>query len=103
MKLRLTDMFGTVQLVFDLSQTTDKDGELIKALNLETVIAVNGIVRERPEEMKNKSMKSGDIEVLVDKWHMLNPSATPPYDIRADKLVLHQYHTILTLQRLTKS
>ena len=37
----------------------------INDLRLEYVIAVEGLVRQRPSESINKKMKTGDIEVLL--------------------------------------
>lgn len=42
-------------------------------LRLEYVVAVEGLVRYRPEEAWNPTMKTGKIEVAAETIHLLNP------------------------------
>ena len=68
--LLLRDKTGTVQLMID---------ESIKSLEkatLESSICVEGKVVERPHGQGNQNMNTGDIEILVENLHSLNPSVT---------------------------
>ena len=61
----LRDFYGTTQIVVeDEAQLAQ-----IKALNKESVIAVEGVVRER--DSKNPKQLTGDIEVVPQKIEVL--------------------------------
>ena len=78
----LRDRYGITQLVFDESRTDKAVFELAKTLGREFVIQAKGIVIER--EAKNKSMATGDIEILVTELTILNAAITPPFTIEDD-------------------
>ena len=73
----LRDRYGITQLKFEQNNIQLFD----KAQNLgrEYVLKIVGKVVER--ESKNKNIKTGEIEVLVDELNILNPSKTPPFTI----------------------
>jgi len=73
----LRDRYGITQLKFEQKNVQLFD----KAQNLgrEYVLKIVGKVVER--ESKNKNIKTGEIEVLVDELNILNPSKTPPFTI----------------------
>ncbi|MBU0741008.1 aspartate--tRNA ligase [bacterium] len=73
----LRDRYGTVQAVFE-------DGDLPAAggsVKLESVIAVAGRVRPRPEGMVNENMATGAVEVAVSALEILNPSKPLPFQL----------------------
>ena len=76
----LRDRFGITQVVFnpDSSLEAHSTAHIIRP---EYVIAVDGIVRIRPEGMINPNLETGQIEVLVSSWKLLNISKTPPFQI----------------------
>jgi aspartyl-tRNA synthetase len=81
MFIDLRDRYGMTQLVFD----TEKNKELAQeagALGREYVIQVVGTVAERSN--KNSKMSTGDIEIIVEKINLLNPSELPPFTIEDD-------------------
>lgn len=85
--LVLRDESGEVQIVQDNSSLGTELNSVIntlKQLNLESVIYVNGLVRARPENMKNSSMKTGDIEVVIHSFHLLNPSDLLPFEFKME-------------------
>jgi aspartyl-tRNA synthetase len=72
----LRDRWGKVQVVFS--------GPLATAaarLRDEYVVHVSGAVRPRPEEFVNPKLPTGDIEVGVESFEVLNQSKTPPFRI----------------------
>ena len=73
----LRDVSGIVQLVFDPeNQDLFATAEKIRS---EFVLSVTGIVRERPQGTINDQMKTGEVELLVEKGEVLNTSETPPF------------------------
>ena len=78
--LNLRDRYGLTQVVVD-----DDASEELKALavNLkqEFCIAVEGLVRPRPDSMINKEMTTGEIEVKALKIEVLSKSEVLPFQI----------------------
>lgn len=74
----LRDRYGITQLVFNLELNSALCMEARK-LGREFVISAKGRVAERSN--KNPKIPTGDIEILVDSFTVLNPSKTPPFTI----------------------
>ena len=76
----LRDRMGLTQVVFspDIAPEAHKSAIILR---LEYVIAIKGRVRLRPEGMTNPNLKTGEIEVVVHEWKLLNTSKTPPFVI----------------------
>jgi len=73
----LRDRYGTVQIVFE-------DGDLPVAggnVKLESVIAVAGLVRPRPDGMVNETMRTGAVEIVVGELEVLNPCKPLPFQL----------------------
>jgi len=79
----LRDRGGITQVVFDPQRNTEAH-QRAHALRSEHVIAVRGDVRLRPEGMTNPKLKTGEIEVIVDEYRLLNTSLTPPFHLEPD-------------------
>lgn len=74
----LRDRYGITQLAFN--DDTDKEmNTRARNVSREYVIQVTGTVIER--ESKNKNNPTGDIEILVREFKVLNESVTPPFTI----------------------
>ena len=74
----LRDRYGITQLAFN--ETLDKNLSVkARKLNREWVIEVEGIVKERSS--KNLKIDTGEIEIEVEKFTVLNESKTPPFTI----------------------
>lgn len=74
----LRDRFGITQLVFN----TDDDAALCeraRKLGREFVLRIKGEVRERSS--KNSNIPTGDIEIRVLEFEILNAAKTPPFTI----------------------
>ena len=73
----LRDREGLLQVVFDPDRAEIfATAERIRG---EYVLAVRGVVRERPEGTINPNMPTGRVEVLATELSVLNRSETPPF------------------------
>jgi len=73
----LRDRDGLLQVVFDPDRAEIfAEAERIRG---EYVLAVKGLVRERPQGTVNPNMKTGQVEVLAHELVVLNRSETPPF------------------------
>jgi aspartyl-tRNA synthetase len=75
----LRDRYGITQLLFAESLNAQLDAS---PLGREYVLQVKGRVNERTS--KNANIPTGDIEILVDEFTILNKAATPPFTIQDD-------------------
>lgn len=76
----LRDRKGLTQVVF----TPEFNAQALEeahGLRSEFVMAVKGLVRERPKDMINPNLKTGEIEVAVTEFRLLSRSKTPPFII----------------------
>ena len=75
----LRDRYGITQLLFNEKLT----GQLDKnPLGREFVLEAKGTVSERSN--KNANIPTGDIEILISEFKVLNKSAVPPFTIQDD-------------------
>lgn len=74
----LRDRYGITQLAFN-EETNKEMCNRARSVSREYVIQVKGQVIER--ESKNKNNPTGDIEILVKEFAILNESVTPPFTI----------------------
>lgn len=74
----LRDREGIVQVVLDPSKA---ETSAAKNLRGEFVIAVEGVVRTRPEGMKNSKIATGEIEIEALRCEVLNEAAVPPFQV----------------------
>jgi aspartyl-tRNA synthetase len=72
----LRDRYGVTQVVFN-PEKAPQVHEKAHSLRDEYVIAVQGRVERRPQEMENPRLATGEIEVAVDGLKILNESRTP--------------------------
>ena len=73
----LRDRDGLLQIVFDPDRPEIfAEAERIRG---EYVLAVKGLVRQRPEGTINPNMATGQVEVLANELTVLNRSETPPF------------------------
>jgi aspartyl-tRNA synthetase len=75
----LRDRYGITQLLF--SETLNAELEA-NPLGREFVLQVTGAVNERSN--KNANIPTGDIEIAVTEFKILNKSAVPPFSIQDD-------------------
>ncbi len=77
----LVDRYGLVQVNFDTRSNPELYAQA-RELKAEWVVAVTGIVRRRPEGMRNPALATGDVEVLATELEVLSRAKTPPFEIR---------------------
>ena len=75
----LRDRYGITQLLFGEALNPQLDDQ---PLGREFVIQVEGTVTERSN--KNKNIPTGDVEITVSKFTILNKAQTPPFTIQDD-------------------
>jgi aspartyl-tRNA synthetase len=75
----LRDRYGITQLLFSESLNTELDAN---PLGREFVLQVTGTVNERSN--KNSNIPTGEIELTVTSFKILNKSAVPPFTIQDD-------------------
>ncbi len=76
MFLNIRDIKGEIQCVIEPESPYY---ELAKRLGSQYVVEIEGTVRKRPEDMINRDMETGEIEVVIEKLKVLNTSPTPPF------------------------
>jgi aspartyl-tRNA synthetase len=75
----LRDRYGITQLLFGEELNLELDEN---PLGREFVLQVTGKVQERSN--KNQNLSTGDIEISVESFKILNKSAIPPFTIQDD-------------------
>lgn len=75
----LRDRYGITQLLFGETLNKELDAQPI---GREFVLQVTGTVTERSN--KNPQIPTGEVEITVASYHILNASQTPPFTIQDD-------------------
>ena len=77
----LRDHYGLTQCVFD---SNIKNFKIIESLKLESVLKIIGKVVKRSKETINENLPTGEIEILVEEFIVLNQSDQIPFQISID-------------------
>lgn len=80
----LRDRYGVTQIKFD-PETDTRVHAAADALRSEWVVQVVGEVIARPDDMINKKLATGEVEIVVSDLEVLNTSKTPPFEIGDEK------------------
>ena len=98
----LRDRHGITQVVTNAEDAADAHVAAEPARS-EWVVQVEGTVRHRPEGTTNAELATGEIEVAVDRFVVLNPSKVPPFYINEEQPGLDESlrlkHRYLDLRR----
>jgi len=78
----LRDKAGLTQIVFDPDVTSNF--AKVEGFRREYLIEINGEVRPRPQGTINKKHETGEIEILVKSFEVINESKPIPFDIDED-------------------
>lgn len=84
--LDLRDRFGIVQVVANPEIAPDVHASIVE-VRMEWVVRVQGVVRRRPPGMENLNLATGEIEVEVHEFEVLNTAKTPPFLINKEEEV----------------
>jgi aspartyl-tRNA synthetase len=76
----LYDRWGLTQIVFDPEHSLEAH-KIAHTLRGQYVVAVRGDVKARPEGMANPNLETGEVDLYVTEFELLNSSKTPPFDI----------------------
>jgi aspartyl-tRNA synthetase len=76
--ISLRDRYGVTQIVFSQGVGNDQI-ELVRSLHPEDVIRVSGVVQSRPDGIVNKTIATGEIEILSERIEILNRSQILPF------------------------
>jgi aspartyl-tRNA synthetase len=82
----LRDRYGLAQIKFNPEKNKQAWDKADKLRN-EWVIQAKGMVIERPSEMVNEKMKTGEIEVEVRDLEIFSRSETPPFELEEEKKI----------------
>jgi len=95
----LRDREGLAQVVCDPDRV--ETFERANRVRSEYVLCITGLVRARPAGTVNPNLRSGAIEVLAHEVEILNPSATPPFQLDDENLseTVRLEHRIIDLRR----
>ena len=98
----LRDRHGITQVVTNAEDAADAHGAA-EPVRSEWVVQVEGTVRHRPDGTTNADLATGDVEVAVDRYVVLNPSKVPPFYINEEQPGLDESlrlkHRYLDLRR----
>ena len=82
----LRDRTGLTQVVFRPEQDPDLHRRA-RALRSEYCVSVRGHVDERPAEMANPDLPTGEIEVVAEQMELHSKSDPPPFDVSGSEEV----------------
>ncbi|MCB1135425.1 MAG: aspartate--tRNA ligase [Chlamydiia bacterium] len=85
----LRDRFGLTQLVFN-PMTHPEQHAMAEQVRSEWVISIEGEVIPRGEGLTNPKLDTGEIEVAVQKLHILSRAKTPPFSICEEQLDVNE-------------
>ena len=103
--LHLRDREGVVQCSFNADWAPPDVVAAAAAVGIETVVLVDGVVTERPAEMRNPEMATGDVEVRATALRVVGPAVTPAIPVALSKEAkppaedLRLRHRVLDLRR----
>jgi aspartyl-tRNA synthetase len=80
----LRDRYGITQVVTNADEAPDAHAAAEPARN-EWVVQVSGVVRHRPEGTTNAELATGEVEVAVDAYTVLNASKVPPFYVNEEQ------------------
>ncbi len=84
----LRDRYGLTQVVFDPDVT--KEFNKVESFRREFLIRINGVVRPRPEGTINEKHNTGEVEVLVSDFEVINSCDVLPFDVDKEDLNVNE-------------
>ncbi|MGI8999950.1 MAG: aspartate--tRNA ligase [Candidatus Limnocylindria bacterium] len=98
----LRDRHGITQVVTNAEDAPEAHAAAEPARS-EWVVQIEGVVRARPGGTTNSELATGEVEIAVDRFTVLNPSKVPPFYINEEQPGLDESlrlkHRYLDLRR----
>ncbi|KKP89213.1 MAG: Aspartyl-tRNA synthetase [Berkelbacteria bacterium GW2011_GWA2_35_9] len=85
--LDIRDRYGIVQVVI---LPGNNDYEKAEKVSIESVVSVTGEVVKRPENLVNKNIISGDVEIQSEKLEVISPCDKLPFELDDTSGVLEE-------------
>ncbi|MFH1173317.1 MAG: amino acid--tRNA ligase-related protein [bacterium] len=82
----LRDKTGLIQVVLVPQELDSASVEALPKIRPEFVVAITGVVNERPAAQANQAMATGKVEILAKKLEVISESQTPPFEIENETL-----------------
>ncbi|MFA4875322.1 MAG: aspartate--tRNA ligase [bacterium] len=82
--LGLRDRYGITQVVINPATAPKDVVTAAEGVRYEYVIEIEGTVSKRPEGQANAKMQTGEIEVAVESFDVLNAAKSPPFLVEDD-------------------
>ncbi len=79
--LDIRDNYGITQCVID---SDHQFFSLAESTRIESVIRINGKVVKRSEETENKNISTGDVEIKINEFEVLNASEVIPFQVSVE-------------------
>ncbi|MCQ2981624.1 MAG: aspartate--tRNA ligase [Treponemataceae bacterium] len=76
--INLRDRYGITQVVVDSDSPAELQ-DVAKTIRMEFCLAIEGVVRARPDTMINKDMATGEVELVAKKIQILAKSEVLPF------------------------
>jgi aspartyl-tRNA synthetase len=80
----LRDRFGTTQVTINPELVSSEIAKKASGVRYEYVLEIEGVVAKRPEGQTNKTMATGEIEVIANSLEILNASKPLPFLVEDD-------------------
>jgi aspartyl-tRNA synthetase len=93
----IRDREGRTQCVFDPSNMPQEVFERASSLRSESVVAITGKLRQRPEGTRNAKIPTGEVEVVAAELEVLNQAEVLPFPVD-DPEVANKVNEELRLQ-----
>jgi len=81
----LRDASGIMQVVFAPSPEIKGAYEAAKELRSEWVLSIEGEIKNRPKNMINRELDTGEIELLAESLEIYSKAKTPPFEISDER------------------
>ncbi|MDP2641300.1 MAG: aspartate--tRNA ligase [Candidatus Yanofskybacteria bacterium] len=90
--LDIRDREGMVQVVF--TPQAEAAYAAVQEVRPEWVVAIEGVVQERPASMKNPDSASGEVEISAEHLRVYSQSLTPPFPLNTDGYEIGEEHRL---------
>jgi len=79
----IRDRYGLTQVVFNTKENEELHS-LAPKLKPEDVIAIKGVVNERPKGTRNPKLSTGEVELYASGLEVLNSASSLPFEVSED-------------------